>query len=187
MPVLFNVSKCTLPVYDNVCFRLTSELGVFYVTAQPVWQIVNGQAVNPYAEIAKNAKSVLSVRDSQEATTQPNPFDLSESGQFIINNVAHTNISMPHGVVPSGGTTPQNMTQAQFDAQAIGAALVIKSRTRPLLLHCSTGDRASAVFACFMYAYCGYNNDEALAFATQQLALQNEVFKGYVKAFHYKG
>lgn len=183
MAIAFTVSKCTLPVYNNICFRLTSELGIFYVTAQPVWL----QAANPYVELAKYAKSVLCVRDTQEVAVEPNPFDLSESGELVVNSVTYTNVAMPHGVVPPGGTAPQNMTNAQFQAQAINAAVVIKSWPRPLLVHCSTGDRASAVFACFMIAYCGYDNAAALAFATGQLALQNQDFKNYVTAFHYRG
>ena len=37
---------------------------------------------------------------------------------------------------------------------------------RPILIHCSSGDRASAGFAAMLITYYGYSNKEAVDFAT---------------------
>jgi protein tyrosine phosphatase (PTP) superfamily phosphohydrolase (DUF442 family) len=75
------------------------------------------------------------------------------------------------------------MTQPQFNAQAYAAATVINGWAKPILIHCSSGDRASAMFAVYLIAYRGVPNGEAVDFATKKLALQNQQFVGSVMEF----
>ena len=139
------------------------NLGNWIVTSQPAYNEPLATQ-NPYAAIAAaGINSVLSVRDPSEATTPVNPFDLTEAQQCVVNGVSHTNISFPH--VPM----PQAQYQPLFNVQAYNAATVIHSATSgypwrtPILIHCSSGDRASAAFAVFLIAYYGYTNAQAVA------------------------
>jgi protein tyrosine phosphatase (PTP) superfamily phosphohydrolase (DUF442 family) len=174
MPVQLFVSPCSLPVANNVCFNIDN--GAYFVTAQPIYN--NPTNLNPYVVIAQaGINSVLCVRDPQEIITQPNPFDLTESQELILNGVTYTNVSLPH-VLP-----PQQMTQQQFDAQAYSAATVINGWRKPVLTHCSSGDRASAAFAVFMISYLGWTNANAASFAQTSLALANPQFVQWVTSF----
>ena len=157
------------------------NLGNWIVTSQPAYNEPLATQ-NPYAAIAAaGINSVVSVRDPSEATTPVNPFDLTEAQQCVVNGVSHTNISFPH--VPM----PQAQYQPLFNVQAYNAATVIHSATSgypwrtPILIHCSSGDRASAAFAVFLIAYYGYTNAQAVQFATQNLALA--VFTPFVQNY----
>ncbi len=75
------------------------------------------------------------------------------------------------------------MSQALFDRQAFHVATTLNAWKQPGLIHCSSGDRASAGFAAFLITCCGYSNAQALDFALHHLALQNQQFVGYVKAY----
>jgi len=169
MPVNFSVSKCTLPVAGGVCFKLTGP-NTFYVTSQPIY-IWPG--ASPYQAIATaGIASVLSVRDPLEYTVPLTPFDLTETDQLILSGVAYGNIPLPHIA----------MSQAQFNRQALGVAGTLHQWLQPGLIHCSSGDRASAAFACYLISFCGFTNTDAVSFA-QGLALQNQQFVAYVKAY----
>lgn len=167
-------AKCSLPVYGGVCFYVTENpQRPTYVTAQPTYDTPS--AADPYTALAQaGIRSVVCVRDPQEITTQPNPYDLTEAEQLILANVYYTNISLPH---------TSEMKQTQFDRQAYDAAKVIATWPAPVLVHCSTGDRASAVYAVFLIAFHGATNAAALHYATHELALQNKQFKGFVLGF----
>jgi protein tyrosine phosphatase (PTP) superfamily phosphohydrolase (DUF442 family) len=168
MPNTLSVTRCTLPVAGDVCFSID---GGYYVTAQPIY-IWPGQ--NPYQIIGQSGiKTVLSVRDALEVTLPLTPFDLTEVSQLISSSVGAVNVPLPHIA----------MTQVQFDQQAAKAAAVIKEWPKPILIHCSTGDRASAAFAAFLITYGGYTNQQAVTFATTQLALQNAQFIGWLQAY----
>ena len=99
--------------------------------------------------------------------------DLTETDQLILNSVAYSNIPLPHIA----------MSQALFDRQAFHVAIAIDHWKQPGLIHCSSGDRASAGFAAFLITCCGYSNAQALDFALHHLALQNQQFVDYVKAY----
>jgi len=173
MSVTFTVSKCTLPVAGDVCFKLTG-LKTFYVTSQPIY-IWPG--ASPYQAIAKaGIASVLSVRDPAEYILPLTPFDLTETDQLILNGVAYSNIPLPHIA----------MSQAQFNQQALNVAATLHQWERPGLIHCSSGDRASAAFACYLISFCGFSNTDAVNFA-KSLALQNQQFIGYVNAYPAPG
>jgi len=169
MPINFAVAKCTLPVAGDVCFKLTG-LKTFYVTSQPIY-IWPG--ANPYQAIAKaGITSVLSVRDPAEYILPLTPFDLTETDQLILSGVAYGNIPLPHIA----------MSQAQFNQQALNVATALNESKGPALVHCSSGDRASAAFACYLISFCGFTNTDALTFA-KGLALQNAQFIAYVNAY----
>ena len=173
MPITFTVTTCSLPVAGDVCFNVvnTSNNATYYVTAQPIYV---WPGTSPYPIIGQaGIQTVLSVRDPQEVILPLTPVDLTEVSQLISSNVAFTNVPLPHIA----------MTQDQFNQQAYKAATVINDWPNPLLVHCSTGDRASAAFAAFLITYCGYNNDAALAFAIQKLALQNQQFMAWLQVY----
>jgi protein tyrosine phosphatase (PTP) superfamily phosphohydrolase (DUF442 family) len=156
--VQFSVTNGSLPVYDSgPCKIVTGNNSTYYVTAQPTAYPPIGNA---------GIASVLCVRDPSE-TTQPNAFDITEADNLIPQHVSYTNVPLPH--VPA-------MTQGQFNMQACNAAVVINSWAAPLLVHCSTGDRASAAFAVFMIQFCGWPNADAADFAQTKLALANALF-----------
>ena len=104
------------------------------------------------------------MRDSSEFIIPLKPFDLTETDQLILNSVAYSNIPLPHIA----------MSQALFNSQAFHVADLHEWKG-PSLIHCSSGDRASAGFAAMLITYYGYSNTEALDFATK-LALQNPQF-----------
>jgi protein tyrosine phosphatase (PTP) superfamily phosphohydrolase (DUF442 family) len=169
MPITFAVAKCTLPVAHDVCFKLTG-LKTFYVTSQPVY-IWPG--ASPYQAIAQaGIGSVLSVRDPAEYIGPLVPFDLTETDQLILNGVAYGNIPLPHIA----------MSQAQFNQQGHAIAATLNEWTQPGLLHCSSGDRASAAFACYLISFGGFTNAAALTFA-KGLALQNQQFIDFVTKY----
>jgi protein tyrosine phosphatase (PTP) superfamily phosphohydrolase (DUF442 family) len=168
MPTQPTVTKCSLPVAHDVCFNIDAT---YYVTAQPVYV---WPGTSPYQIIGQaGIQTVLSVRDPQEVILPLTPVDLTEVSQLISNGVAVTNVPLPHIA----------LTQAQFNQQAFKAATVINQWPKPLLVHCSTGDRASAAFAAFLITYQGFTNANAVAFATQQLALQNPQFIAWLGAY----
>ena len=61
-------------------------------------------------------------------------------------------------------------------------ARALNEGQQPCLVHCSSGDRASAAFGCYLISFCGFSHKEALAFA-QGLALQNAQFIAYLNAY----
>ena len=162
--VVFNVTNGSLPVYGNGPCKIVTGKGTWYVTAQPT-------AYPPIA--SAGIASVLCVRDPSE-TTQPNAFDITEADSLIPVGVSYTNVPLPH--VPA-------MTQDQFNMQAYNAAVAINAWPAPLLVHCSTGDRASAAFAVFMIQFCGWPNAQAANFAQTELALANTLFIQQVNAY----
>jgi protein tyrosine phosphatase (PTP) superfamily phosphohydrolase (DUF442 family) len=168
MPTKLTVTPCYLPVAGNICFNIDAT---YYVTAQPIY-IWPG--TSPYQIIAQTGiRTVLSVRDPQEVILPLTPVDLTEVSQLVSNGVSVTNVPLPHIA----------MTQAQFDQQAFKAATVIKQWPTPLLVHCSTGDRASAAFAAYLITYGGLNNSDAVTFAREQLALAHPQFIAWLEAY----
>ena len=169
MSINFTVTKCTLPVAGGVCFKLTGP-NTFYVTSQPVYV---WPGASPYQAIAAaGITSVLSVRDPAEYILPLTPFDLTETDQLVLNSVAYSNIPLPHIA----------MSQAQFDQQALNVAGTLHQWKQPGLIHCSSGDRASAAFACYLISFGGFTNADAVNFA-KGLALQNQQFIAYVNAY----
>ena len=125
--------------------------------------------------------SVLSVRDPSEVILPVNPFDSTEAQQCVVNSVNHTNISFPHVPMPQAQFQPLFNVQGYNAASVINAANVNYPWRTPMLIHCSSGDRASAAFAVFLIAYHGYTNAQAAQYATQNLALA--VFAPFVQNY----
>src|ERR1700710_3026346 len=172
-PTKFTSTKLSppLPVIESVCFKVTGDKRTFYVTSQPVYLWPGS---SPYQAIAQaGITALVSVRDPAEYALPFNPYDLTETDQLILNNVAYSNIPLPHIA----------MSQALFDSQAFHVANTLHGWKAPGLIHCSSGDRASAGFAAFLITWCGYSNQQALDFALHHLALQNQQFVDYVKAY----
>jgi protein tyrosine phosphatase (PTP) superfamily phosphohydrolase (DUF442 family) len=169
MPVNFAVAKCALPVAGDVCFKLSGSK-TFYVTSQPVYLWPGN---SPYQAIAQaGIASVLSVRDPAEYVLPLTPFDLTETDQLIHNGVAYSNIPLPHIA----------MSQAQFDRQGLHIARTLNKCAQPGMIHCSSGDRASAAFGCYLISFCGFTHQQALSFA-EGLALKNPQFIQYLEAY----
>lgn len=187
--IQFNVQDVGLPCAGSVAKQVTAASPAlrFFVTAQPLYLTSRtGALESPYAAIAKfGIKSVVSVRDPSELLDQPNAYDMTESGELIINGLSFTNAPLPHfiPVTPTPGATQADLTQAQFNVQAADAAAALNGWTQPALVHCSTGDRASAVFGVYLIMFCGYSNADAFTFATQRLVLQNAAFKTFLQGF----
>ncbi|QPF85726.1 hypothetical protein IC762_05295 [Bradyrhizobium genosp. L] len=171
MTINFAVTKFTLPVAHDVCFKLTGP-NTFYVTSQPVYIWPGASPYQTIAQAKLGIASALSVRDPAEYVSPLVPFDLTETDQWILNGVAYGNIPLPHIA----------MSQAQFNQQGHAVAATLNGWTQPGLLHCSSGDRASAAFACYLISYCGFTNAAALQFA-QGLALKNPQFIGFVTGY----
>ena len=155
--------KCSLPVLNGTCFNM----GHWVVTAQPT------PGAGTYLTIAKSGvTSILCVRDPSESTATTNPFDINEAMNTVLTGMSWSNVPLAH-------FTNMTTLQAQpfFNRQATAAARVIDQATRqagwtvPILIHCSSGDRASAAFACYMIDYHNISNTDAVNFATKQLAL----------------
>lgn len=135
----------------------------FYVTAQPTEA---GLAVARELGI----QSVISLRDATEIAKPPYPaFDPEEDTTLTQLGMSFANIPFPHG-----------MPQDQFNIRAAAVLAVLNQLPQPLLMHCSSGDRASALWAVHLIVDCGLTNEEAVAYATMSgLA----VFLPYVQNF----
>jgi protein tyrosine phosphatase (PTP) superfamily phosphohydrolase (DUF442 family) len=163
MPLPPPPAKCSLPVLNGTCFNM----GRWIVTSQPT------PGASSYLTIAKSGvTSILCVRDPSESTASTNPFDINEAMDTVTTGMSSTNVPLAHF---TNMTTQQ--AQPFFNRQATLAARVIdeatqqQSWTLPILIHCSSGDRASAAFACFLIDYAGVSNADAVTFATTYLAL----------------
>jgi protein tyrosine phosphatase (PTP) superfamily phosphohydrolase (DUF442 family) len=160
-----------LAVAAGVCFKVVGDNRTFYGTSQPVYIWAGA---SPYQTMAQaGIQALVAVRDASETIIPFNPFDLTETDQLILSNVAYSNIPLPHIA----------MSQALFDRQAFHVATALNGWKQPGLIHCSSGDRASAGFAAFLITCCGYSNQQALNFALHHLALQNQQFLDYVQAY----
>ena len=144
----------------------------FYVTGQP--------SSPAYAAIAAaGIGSVVCVRQPGEAVAPPPvppppPFDTTEAAALEALGVSYQNVPIT-----------RTMTQAQFDVAATEAALALLSNSvqGPALIHCSTGDRASSVFAALLIAAGGWSNTDAADYATNSLLLANPSMIALVQGY----
>jgi protein tyrosine phosphatase (PTP) superfamily phosphohydrolase (DUF442 family) len=147
-------------------------LKCFYVTGQP------SEAAYP-GIVSAGVKSVVCVRQPGEVSSPPpvppppafNPN--AESAAFAKLGIAWTNVPIT-----------RQMTQAQFDAAATQAAtaLLRNASLGPAMVHCSTGDRASSVFAAMLIAL-GMPNADAAQFGINQLLLANSSIVSLVEGY----
>lgn len=143
----------------------------YYLTGQP--------SQPAYAAIAAaGITSVVCVRQPGEPAVPPpvppvTPFDTTEAAQLEKLGVSYQNIPIT-----------RTMTQQQFDTAATQAAIaLLNNGSRPTLVHCSTGDRASSVFAVVLMLAARFSNGDAADFAINSLLLANpnmiELVLGY--------
>lgn len=135
----------------------------FYITAQPT------EAGLKIAG-ALGIKSVICLRDATEVAKPPYPaFDPEEDTTLTGLGMSFVNIPFPHGI-------PQD----QFNIRARAVLVVLNQLPQPLLMHCSSADRASALWAIHLIVNCGLTTKEAITYATQSgLA----VFTQYVQKY----
>lgn len=139
------------------------QIGNFYVTAQPTEA---GLGVAGSLGI----ESVICLRDATEAANPPYlAFDPEEDTTLTGLGMSFVNIPFPHGI-----------SQDQFDIRAGAVLAVLNQLPQPLLMHCSSADRASALWAVHLIVNCGLTTQEAINYATQSgLA----VFTPYVQNY----
>jgi protein tyrosine phosphatase (PTP) superfamily phosphohydrolase (DUF442 family) len=155
--------SCSFDVYGG-CVQLgTTPL---YVTGQP--------STDAYQEIgAAGVLWVVCVRNPNE-TAEP-PFQNGEAADLLLFNALYVNVPVTH-----------DESQETFNDAATAAAIAMLGvlRQGPALIHCSTGDRASAVVAVALIATGIASNAEAEAFAVEKLLLRKDEIKQYV--LHYQ-
>lgn len=156
-------AKCGIPV-DGACFNLDQYVvtGSYYVTGQPL----DPQGLD--ALKSAGIKTVISFRDP----TEPD-YDAKESSTLISMGIGFLNIPILHG-----------MGQDIFDQQATAFAGCIIQQPTPLLIHCSTGDRASAMWAVHMFVNGKTPLAKAVEYAQTKLALQNPGIVELVTNYH---
>ena len=144
------------------CWRV----GDFYITAQPTDTPGYGAARG------LGIRSFVCLRDASEPYNAPYlPFDPLEDLKLTALGMAFVNVPFPHA---------DFFSQEQFDLRAGVVLDALKALPRPLLIHCSSGDRASALWAAHLIRDCGLTTDEAITYATLSgLA----VFKPYVENY----
>ena len=143
------------------------QIGNFYVTAQPTeagLTVASGLGI----------QSVICLRDATEVAKPPYPaFDPEEDTTLTGLEMSFVNIPIPHGI-----------SQEQFDLRAGAVLAVLNLLPQPLLMHCSSADRASALWAVHLIVDCGLTTAEAISYATQSgLA----VFTPYVQQYSSQG
>ena len=170
------MNSSTLPAINCLAFvaysgaRIVSER--FYVTGQP--------SSLAYAAIAAaGIGSVVCVRQPGEAVAPPPvppppPFDTTEAAALETLGVSYLNVPVT-----------RTMTQAEFDVAATEAALALLDNAvqGPVLIHCSTGDRASSVFAALLIFAGGWSNADAADYATNNLLLANPSMVALVQGY----
>lgn len=126
------------------------QIGNFYVTAQPTEA---GLTVASQLGI----QSVICLRDATEAANPPYlAFDPEEDMTLTGLGMSFANIPFPHGI-----------SQDQFNIRAGAVLAVLDQLPQPLLLHCSSADRGSALWAVHLIVNCNLTTADAITYATQ--------------------
>jgi protein tyrosine phosphatase (PTP) superfamily phosphohydrolase (DUF442 family) len=169
------MSAYPFPTINSLTFVAYSGARIvldrYYVTGQP--------STPAYAAIAAaGITSVICVRQPGEPAVPPpvppvTPFDTAEAAELAKLGVSYRNIPIT-----------REMTQQQFDTAATQAAIALLSGgSAPALVHCSTGDRASSVFAVVLILAARFSNSDAADYAINSLLLANpnmiELVLGY--------
>lgn len=145
---------------------------VAYAGGQPSWYVTGQPQPDAYAQIASaGIQTVISLRLADE--TQP-PVDLNEAAELYALNLTYSNLPIAHP-----------MDQGLFDVMATMAALglLYQGGGAPPLVHCSSGDRASAIFAVMLIATELCSAADALAFAQGSLFLANPAVIANVQSY----
>ncbi len=165
-----------LPTINDLAFVAYSGARIvfdrYYVTGQP--------SAFAYPAIPEaGIRSVICVRQPGEAVAPPPvppppPFDTTEASTLQQLGVSYQNIPIT-----------RTMTQAEFDAAATQAALALLTNgaAGPALIHCSTGDRASSVFAVMLILGAGFPNADAADYCINALLLANSSIVALVRGY----
>jgi protein tyrosine phosphatase (PTP) superfamily phosphohydrolase (DUF442 family) len=81
------------------------------------------------------------------------------------------NVPFPHSTA---------LTQKLFDIRAGAVMAVLEQLPKPLLMHCSSGDRGSALWAVHLMDNCGLTKDDAINYAEMSGL---KVFLPYVQGY----
>jgi protein tyrosine phosphatase (PTP) superfamily phosphohydrolase (DUF442 family) len=127
------------------------QIGDHYITAQPTepgLSVANGLGI----------QSVVCLRDATEVANPPYlPFDSQEDLTLTSLGMNFVNIPFPHSTT---------LTQQLFDIRAGAVLAVLGQLPKPLLMHCSSGDRASALWAVHLMVNCRLTKQGAIYYAT---------------------
>lgn len=141
------------------------QVGEYYITAQPTepgLSVANGLGI----------QSVVCLRDATElANSGYLPFDPEEDMTLTSLAMSFVNIPFPHS---------NTLTQELFDIRAASVLAVLGQLPKPLLMHCSSGDRASALWAVHLIVNCGLTKQGAIYYAT---ITGLKVFLSYVQGY----
>jgi protein tyrosine phosphatase (PTP) superfamily phosphohydrolase (DUF442 family) len=157
-----------IPTINDLTFVAYSGARIvgnwYYVTGQP-----SEEAFTAFD--GAGIKSVVCVRSPSETApaTPPvppvPPFDANEETELAQFGVSYVNIPIE-----------RSMSQSDFDVAATNAAMTLYSNAQsaPALVHCSTGDRASSVFAVLLMLVLKWTPAQAAAYAQNCLLLAND-------------
>jgi protein tyrosine phosphatase (PTP) superfamily phosphohydrolase (DUF442 family) len=141
MPINFAVAKCTLPVAGDICFKSTG-LKTF------LRHLATGLHLARHKSLSgdRAGRHRLGVVGARPRGIYPalDAVRSDQDGPAGLNGVAYSNIPLPH----------ISMTQAQFNRQGLNIARTLNGWEQPGLIHCCSGDRASAAFACYLISFC---------------------------------
>jgi protein tyrosine phosphatase (PTP) superfamily phosphohydrolase (DUF442 family) len=141
------------------------QVGDYYLTAQPTetgLSVANGLGI----------QSVVCLRDATEVANPPYPpFDANEDLTLTGLGMNFVNIPFPHSTV---------LTQGLFGIRSAAVLSVLGQLPKPLLMHCSSGDRASALWAVYLMVNCGLTKQDAITYAEISGL---EVFLPYVQGY----
>lgn len=155
----YTPTLCTIPIAYLGGFKI----GDCYVTGQPA----DPQGLQAVA--AAGVKAVMCLRDP----TEPG-FDFNESAALLALHVSYANIPFPHGI-----------SQSEFDDRASLVRAWLAAAPHPFLMHCSSGDRASALWAVHLHADLGIAIDQAINDAHES-GLANPAFVTLVRGYRPK-
>jgi|SRR5918911_3479230 uncharacterized protein (TIGR01244 family) len=140
------------------------QIGDQYITAQPT----DPEGLTAASQLG--IQSVICLRDATEAANPPYlAFDPDEDQELIKLGMNFVNIPVPHGI-----------PQEQFNTRARAVLAVLNELPQPILMHCSSGDRASALWAIHLIVKCGLTKQEAINYAKMSGL---EVFIPYVENY----
>jgi protein tyrosine phosphatase (PTP) superfamily phosphohydrolase (DUF442 family) len=148
----FRLVPCDVIDVEGPCFRA----GDYYLAGQladGLDQCRTGKA---------HIKSVINLREPSE------PGFNSVEGLILKNHgIVYSNIPITLEVSHIISFLASSMDQYDFDLQADLILLSLKEETKPLLLHCSNGERALALWSLYLHMEYGISLDEAIQFSEE--------------------
>ena len=147
---------CTLPIAYLGGFKI----GDYYVTGQP------SDPAGIQAIAQARITFVICLRDPNEPG-----FDTNEGPALDALKIGYINIPFPHGI-----------SQTDFNQNAAKVRACLNSARPPILMHCSTGDRASALWAVHLFADCGVPLEQAIEYGHES-GLANPGFVQLVRNY----